>query len=192
MWRAFGGGNTARVGIVLKIPWSVHDAQEALKLLFSPVAYLTEPQVNAILFSVIENVKINTDYLRTLDRKIIFDNVFSMLLAGVTCLKHEGFSEEREWRAIHTPYRTSSPLMHSSIQVISGVPQLVYQLPIDQRLSPVLAELDFGRIFNRLIIGPSPYAYPLFDAFRTALFEAGIPLEVAKNSVVSSNIPIRA
>jgi hypothetical protein len=48
-----------------------------------------------------------------------------MLLAGVTCLKHEGFREEREWRAIYCPRFYPSPLMGSDIEVIGGVPQLV-------------------------------------------------------------------
>ena len=37
-----------------------------------------------------------------------------MLVAGVTCLKHEGFHEEREWRVLYAPNRTASPLMEHS------------------------------------------------------------------------------
>ena len=191
MWRAFGGGNVARVGIVLKLQWGSIAAQSALNLLFNPVAYLREDEVHASLLAVIENIRTNADYLGTLSRETILNSVFTMLLAGVTCLKHEGFKEEREWRAIYSPYRASSQLMGSSIQVVGGVPQIVYQIPIDSAVSSELAEADLTQIIDRIIIGPSPYGFPLYDAFRTALVEAGIPLEVARDSVVSSGIPIR-
>src|SRR2546421_519490 len=44
MWRAFGG-NSARVAIVFYLPWYTA-AVHALNLFFSPVGYLTEPEVH--------------------------------------------------------------------------------------------------------------------------------------------------
>ena len=41
MWRAFGG-TTARVALVLRLPWFSGGGAEALNLMFSPVAYLRE------------------------------------------------------------------------------------------------------------------------------------------------------
>jgi hypothetical protein len=112
-----------------------------------------------------------------------------MLLAGVTCLKHEGFREEREWRAIYCPKFYQSPLMESAIEVVGGVPQLVYKLPLDATASPPLADLDFSRIFHRLIVGPSPYPWPMYDAFREALTKAGVT--DSQDRVWTSGIPIR-
>jgi hypothetical protein len=113
-----------------------------------------------------------------------------MFLAGVTCLKHEGFHEEREWRAIYSPKRTSSPLMESSIEVIGGLPQPVYKIPLDVTASPALATLDFATAFDRLIIGPSPYPWPMFEAFVGALQQSGVSDAAARVSV--SEIPIRS
>ena len=79
--------------------------------------------------------------------------------------------------------------MESAIEVVNGVPQLVYKLPLDATASPALADLDFSRIFHRLIIGPSPYPWPMFEAFRESLTSAGIA--DAKDRVWVSNIPIR-
>jgi hypothetical protein len=53
-----------------------------------------------------------------------------MLVAGVACRKHEGFHEEREWRIVYNPKRVPSQLMLSNIEVINGVPQAVYKIPI--------------------------------------------------------------
>ena len=80
-----------------------------------------------------------------------------MLVAGVCCLKHEGFLEEREWRVIYAPNRSSSPLIESSTETIGGIPQIVYKLPLDVAVSDAIADLDLSRMFDRLIIGPSQF-----------------------------------
>jgi hypothetical protein len=47
MWRAFGG-HTARVAVVLAIPWYT-GATETLRVMMSPVAYLREPEAQAVM-----------------------------------------------------------------------------------------------------------------------------------------------
>jgi hypothetical protein len=101
MWRAFGG-TFARVALVFRVPFYSGGAEE-LNLMFSPVAYMNQDQFHAEINAVIENIKAAADFLRTLDRQIIIAQVFNMLLTGVTCVKHKGFEEEREWRAIYMP-----------------------------------------------------------------------------------------
>ena len=188
MWRAFGGQNTPRVAFVFSLP-KYAGAASALHLLFSPVAYLTEDQVYAVIEEIIANVGANCEFLRSVDRTAVLNTVFSMLLAGVTCLKHEGFHEEREWRAIYSPKRAPSPLMEVSIEVIGGLPQPVYKIPLDVRVHPDLATLDFATAFDRLIIGPSPYPWPMFEAFVAALLQSGV--SDAAERVFVSEIPIR-
>ncbi len=58
-----------------------------------------------------------------------------------------------------------SDLMKSTIKDINGLPQLVYEIPLDATKSPALEELDFPRIFDRLIIGPTQFGLPMADAF---------------------------
>jgi hypothetical protein len=188
MWRAFGG-NTARVAIIFKVPY-LSDSAEALNLFFSPVAYLTENEVDDVICEVITNIKNNCDFLRSIDRQIIIGVVFNMFLAAVTCLKHEGFHEEKEWRAIYNPSIQRSELMESSIEVINGIPQPIYKIPLDKSVSSALADLDFSVIFDRLIIGPTAYPLVMSDAFSEALKQAGVA--DADNRVVNSNIPIRS
>lgn len=187
MWRAFGG-STVRVAIVLKVP-RVSQGSNALNLLFSPVSYLSENEVHAVIQEVIQNIRTNRGFLRSVDREAVLLTVFYMLVAGVTCLKHEGFREEREWRALYLPMLRPSPLMDSSTEVVSGVPQLVYKIPLDTSVSSELADLDFSRIFDRLIIGPSSYPWVLFETFTRELAKAGIP--PVPDQVCNSNIPIR-
>jgi hypothetical protein len=188
MWRAFGG-STARVAVIFDIPWFSVGAR-SLNLVFSPVAYLTEGEAHAMMNEVIKNIAGDCDFLRSVNRETIVANVFHMLLVGVTCLKHEGFSEEREWRAIYVPEINLSPLMERSTEVIAGVPQIVYKLPLDEKVNPSLADLELSRIFNSIIIGPSTYPWAMYQAFVQALTNAGVPK--AEDRVLVSHIPIRA
>jgi hypothetical protein len=190
MWRAFGG-NTARVALVFNIPWNAGGGRE-LGLLFSPVCISTGTRSPRHHSQGVENIHANQDFLRSLEPQVIASYLFVMLLAGVTCLKHEGFREEREWRPIYSPHRSPSPLMKGSTEVVGAVPQIVYNIPLDEKVSPALAGLEFTRIFDRLIISPSPYAWPMYEAFTAALTEAGIPKEGLEQRVHISGIPIRA
>lgn len=187
MWRAFGS-NVAQVALVFRIP-KFSGGAAALNLMFSPVAYLTEAEVHNVIADVIQNIKTNADFLRTVDRQVIINTVFATLLAGVTCLKHEGFGEEREWRAIYSPNRSPSNLMESSTEVLAGVPQIIHKIPLDAAVSPMLADLDVAAMFDRLIIGPSPYPLAMYEAFKIALSAAGVA--DAGNKIFASLIPIR-
>ena len=113
-----------------------------------------------------------------------------MFIAGVTCLKHEGLREEREWRAIYSPKRAPSSFIDFSIEVIGGVPQPVYKIPLDVTVNPALAPLYLATVFDRVIIGPSPYPWPIFETFVATLTESGI--SDAAKGVFLSSIPIRS
>ena len=113
-----------------------------------------------------------------------------MLLTAATCIKHVGFKEEREWRAIYFPGMFTSSFIRNSIEVISGVPQAVYKLPVDAAVIPGHTEIDFSNLFNRLIIGPTQYPQVMLDAFMEALKASGVP--DSQDRVFVSRIPIRS
>jgi hypothetical protein len=188
MWRAFGG-NAPRIAIVFNIP-SDSLASVALGITFSPVAYLSEPAAHLVVDEVMENIDANRVFLKGLERDLLIRTVFRMLLSGVVCLKHEGFREEREWRAIYQPRIWSSSLMKQSTEVIAGIPQLVYKIPMDASESPQIADLDFAKLFDRLIVGPSPYVWPMYEALVDALLKAGV--HDPGQRLIPSGIPIRA
>jgi hypothetical protein len=81
--------------------------------------------------------------------------------------------------------------MESSTEVLVGVPQIVYKVPLDATVSPALAGLEFSRVFDRLIIGPSQYPLPMYEAFAAALAKAGVPQEPGRQRLFISGIPIR-
>jgi hypothetical protein len=187
MWRAFGG-TTTRVGIVLSVPYNSLSTL-ALGLMFSPVAYLSESAAHHAWEEVIGNVRANRDDLRVIGRDALVRLVFTTFLASVVCLKHQGFHEEREWRTIYAPMRWPSQLMESSTEVVSGVPQVVYKVPLDGSVSEQIADLDFTQIFDHLIIGPTSYPWPIYGAFVDELTKAGVVNSAERVRI--SGIPIR-
>jgi hypothetical protein len=173
----------------LSVPWILEDSKALDNLVFSPVAYLKEYEVFAELHAVVEKVRTNTAFLRSVDRKLILNFVFNMLMTGVVCLKHEGFREEREWRLIYAPKRLSSPFMEPSTEIMGGIPQTIYEIPIDNTVEGIPGDLDLSKLFDRLIIAPSPYSWAMYESFVGALTEAGIA--EAEKRVSISTIPIR-
>lgn len=187
MWRAFGGGSS-RVALVFNIPWFT-GASMAMQISLSPVAYLKKEEVYDELHEVISRVKQNRGFLRGIDREVLLNTIFSMLVNAVTCLKHEGFKEEREWRVIYDSKRSNSQYLEHAIEVVSGIPQHIYKIPLDKTVSDEIAGLDFARIFDRLIIGPSSYPWAQYEAFVDVLKKSGV--SDAESRVLASEIPIR-
>lgn len=113
-------------------------------------------------------------------------------VVGVTCVKHQGFREEREWRIVYLPgYHPSdgNSLIESEILTVGGIPQLIYNFPIDGTLAPEIAAIDIAAMFDRLILGPSRYPWVLYDAFKRKLEQAGVSDAGAR--IITSTIPIR-
>jgi hypothetical protein len=81
-------------------------------------------------------------------------------------------------------------LIEASTEIVAGVPQLLYKLPLDRSVSPALDDLDVSKMFDRLIIGPSRYPWVIYQAFVALLKEAGVAQP--EQRVFVSNIPIRA
>jgi hypothetical protein len=158
-----------------------------LNLLFSPVAYLNQEQTHDVIREVIRSLNDNTEFLQSIDRQYIFASAFYAIVAGSICAKHEGFREEREWRAIYTPSVLSSPLMESSVETVGGVPQTVYHIPLDASYNPAVADMELSNILERVIIGPTQYPLAMQVAFQTVLKNSNC----LSTSVLMSTIPLR-
>jgi hypothetical protein len=81
--------------------------------------------------------------------------------------------------------------MKKVTECIAGVPQPVMKIPLASTSTlPDPYPLELKSLFERLIIGPSPYHSPMFEAFADRLGIAGVEDPVSK--IVRSDIPIRA
>jgi hypothetical protein len=187
MWRAFSGA-TARVALVLKLPLEL-GSNMALHASLLPVSYFTDADIAGEMGAVTVRIKENCDFLRKLDRNVFIGNVFAMFTTAVVCLKHEGFHEEREWRVIYEPKRNPSTLIDSSVEVIGGIPQLVYKIPLENNSAAGISGLDPTDLLDRIILGPSQFPWVMYEAFVTTLDAAGV--KDAASRVYASQIPVR-
>lgn len=191
MWRGVAPGS-ARVAIVVSVPFFA-GITEKLRIIFSPVGYLPRDRVCAEMRRVIQNIKDKKEFLSTqVKPDILFGAIFTMFLAAVTCMKHEGFAEEMEWRAIYCPkVLPPSVLIRRELKVIGGIPQEIYKMPLGREQNPDgdLDEIDLAKILDRVIIGPTQYGAPMYDAFVDALTKLGV--SNPQDRVVVSGIPIR-
>jgi hypothetical protein len=113
-----------------------------------------------------------------------------MLIGTAVSIKHPGFSEEKEWRIIYLPLTNPSPLIQRSTEMIGGIPQIIYKMPLEDNPDKDVVGAGIPSLIERIIIGPSVYPVPMHMAFTDALAKAGIPNAATK--VVASNIPIRS
>jgi len=112
-----------------------------------------------------------------------------MLMAAAVSLKHEGFEEEREWRIVHSPKRDPSRFLVRDTKVIAGIPQFVYKIPLKNNQEEGITGIEPAELIDRVIIGPSAFPWPLYEAFADALEKAGV--QNAASKVVVSGIPLR-
>jgi hypothetical protein len=91
-----------------------------------------------------------------------------MLVLLALCLKHKGFSEKKEWRVIYLPHALPSNNLERSIEVVGGVPQTVYKIPLENDAEKQIQGVSIQDVLDRLIIGPSVYpeVHPVLTGHR--------------------------
>jgi hypothetical protein len=111
-----------------------------------------------------------------------------MLRFAVLSTKHPGFAEEREWRILYSPTTEPSKHLTKDIQVVGGVPQPIFKIPLrDIPEAGIAAAIP--KLLDRIIIGPTQYPLAQYEAFFELLTEAGVQDPGAKLHI--SDIPLR-
>ena len=112
-----------------------------------------------------------------------------MLVMAALSLKHKGFSEEREWRMIFLPDALPSEHVERSVEVIAGVPQTVYKIPLENKPGQDICGVSIPDLIDQVIIGPSALPAAIFNAFSSILKGAGIGDPDSRLTI--SDIPLR-
>jgi hypothetical protein len=185
MWRAYGQ-TTEKAAIVLNMPFGI---AKGLRLILSPVYYDGYDGLEKRIKEIMENIKSNTKYLLTLNVEENIQAIFGSLVINVLSIKYKGFEEEKEWRVIHLPNPDSSKLISHSIEIINGIPQSIYQVPLEENPEENVLGMDIPQLVERIIIGPTNYPVPMRQAFIAALRNAGV--ENPESKVFESQIPLR-
>ena len=70
-----------------------------------------------------------------------------------------------------------------------GIPQTVYKIPLKNDASAGITQIDAAEIIDRIIIGPTPYAWAIWEAFVEMLRKIGVT--DPESRVCASTIPLR-
>ena len=187
MWRAYSGGS---IGVAVVMNGAVFGSEsDALGAYSSPVSYRTEAEFHAEADQIVSNIRNNTLQLAALSREHLVGLIYTTLLFATTCSKHPGFEEEREWRVIYTPKQNPSSVLTNATEVINGVPQTIYKVPLKNIPEQGLVGLEIRELVDRIIVGPSDFPSATYEAFVSMLESRGV--ENAAQKVWTSDIPLR-
>lgn len=186
MWRAYGGP-TSGVAIIFNTEVFGEDSLK-LGAFTSPVAYGNDFMMAKHLSDMIDGLTANVDLLK----QVPFDNakaIMSNALQFATLsFKHPAFAEEQEWRVIHRPLTDATAFIHTGIETIRGIPQMVCKIPLRDQQGLEMPWLNMDRLLNRIIIGPCVYPQQVAWAFSEIL--RGLGIDPAGRIVVAA-IPLR-
>ena len=183
MWRAYGG----KTGIALVFKKDIFEKNTSdLGIYASPVAYLSVDQFCKEMEKVAEKIQEYSDYIkRNLSEHCVEEYLLEIFINAVICTKHPGFSEEKEWRIIHSLGHKQSQFIEKEIKNIKGVPQIICKIPFDNGIKG----FTLTELIDRVIIGPCEFPDVTYQAICSVLSEAGMtsPEEIIKKS----EIPLR-
>lgn len=185
MWRAYGGKNG--VALIFKsMPFL--DVYRTHRISTSSVVYYDHGKISIEIEKIVNSVKANISFLKSLDPALIYTYLYNVFKYASLCNKHPGFKEEREWRLIlsDTEQPQMAPQVSLDAEIIRGVPQLVFKLPLE---NIGLANLSIDNVLDRIIIGPCEFPYNTARAFTHLLSKINV-VDFDKKVIVS-NIPLR-
>ena len=184
MWRAYGGKTGIALVVFKKDIFEKNTSDFGIYA--SPVAYLSVDQFCKEMEKVAEKIQEYSDYIKgNLSEHCVEEYLLEIFTNAVICTKHPGFSEEKEWRIIHSLGHKQSQFIEKEIKNIKGVPQIIYKIPFYKNITG-LALTD---LIDRVIIGPCEFPDVTYQAICSVLSEAGMtsPEEIIKKS----EIPLR-
>ena len=181
MWRAYGGSTGVALVFNSKAMFS---EKNALSTYTSPVLY-EEPVAIARLFDEFcDRLETVIKFIASQPRAVVSTYLYEMLHFAVLSIKHPAFAEELEWRVIHAPYHEANESMKPVTEVIRGVPQIVYKLPLINIPDERLTGLETAESLDRIIIGPCNHPIETSFVLHEALKAEGI-----ENPYETSTVP---
>ena len=156
MWRAYGGDGA---GAAIIFDTSKLRSEQSSPLILDEVKYLSSAQRNlwaAGFVATIGALAVRHQLIDT-DLPLLAKLAFERLTLAAIFSKHQGFSEEREYRVVYMPERDPQghfrPFLHYHIGPRGAEPRLRMKLA---PMAGVLAEdLSLEKLVHHIILGPS-------------------------------------
>lgn len=186
MWRAYGGP-VAGVAIVFNTE-AFGNEKGQMNVFGHPVNY--GPGVfNEVFEHAIGTLAERQDLIAALSRDRLRTILFHTFQDLMLTTKHQGFIEEQEWRVIYSPFRFPSAFVEGAVEVVGGIPQMVYKVPLRDQPSLHMPELEMDKLIHRVIVGPCQYPQQVAFALHQALDAIGV--QAASDRIKISGIPLR-
>ncbi|WP_161784916.1 DUF2971 domain-containing protein [Hoeflea sp. BAL378] len=187
MWRAYCCKPDGVALVLNTEPFRLES--NALNAYSSPVFYGTVGQFHAKFREVLANITANADMLRTLHPQMLLNYVIMAILFGAVCLKHPGFSEEKEWRIIHMSMMKMPTLLRRREVNIRGKDETIFEIPLKDVPEQGLVGIEINDLLHQIVIGPSNRTEEIRAALIDALTTKGV--ENPAYRIVASEIPLR-
>jgi hypothetical protein len=84
----------------------------------------------------------------------------------------------------------SSPFVAPAVEVVNGIPQIVYKLPLTNLEGMSLPQLELKNILYKVVIGPCSYPYEVAQAYAKVLVDE-LGLAEPWSRILVSEIPLR-
>ena len=186
MWRAYGG----RTNVALVVDHTPFLRPTTANVGFtSPVLYSEVAEFEQYFNVLCDSLEANIDEVRSMPPATVHSQLTGAFNAAAVSTKHPGFSEEREWRIVYTPWLSASEAITSRRLVIGETPQVVQVIRLEDREDIGFVGVSPNALLKKVIIGPTENPYILYKAFVSLLEDAGV--QNAGEKVVVSKIPIR-
>ena len=195
MWRAYANSNGIAF-VFHNTPFaSESDALHAFTL---PVVYATPDAYVPNFTEIVHGVESLMDIIGQAGGQYFHDLMSNVFQYAIQSTKHPAFREEREWRVIYTPTVLARDgkltdehreRVQTEIMTLRGVPQRVYAIPFQNHPDDGLVGATVPELLDRVLIGPSPDAYAIAEAYVGEL--EGMGIADARSRVVITSIPLR-
>lgn len=123
---------------------------------------------------------------KNIQRDDLHDFLIEWLEILILSIKHPAFCEEKEWRVIS--FERAKGIKKDIID-LNGIPQPIQKIPLSEKLQTDGDGFSVNEILDHIIIGPTQYAIPIYQALVEELKKLNV--KDAGEKVVSSDIPYR-
>ncbi len=191
MWRGYGGrGNGAALGFKTDLITTPNDQSP---LTFARVRYASSEHRLRWLKEKLEEWAnlLNSASIQDDKLHIAAYSIFYVIKFYALVSKHDGFSEEKEWRIIYMPERDTAGSLKERFGYVVGGRGVEPKLRLKIAPQPWTPDQSwtFGDVLDRVILGPS-VSSPLAKSSFNRMLEA-IGKRDFRKKVFSSTIPLR-
>lgn len=187
MWRAYGG----KAGVAVVLNSAIFASETEQMAVFSaPVLYENPDSFGEWFAEWIGQLKELSSELAEMPVEEVKGWLFHCFRMFCLCIKHPGFSEEKEWRVFHSPeIDGQSKWLSAAIETIGGIPQEIFEISLEDDPSVGVVGVAPGTLIDKIIIGPCEAPVTLHYALLAALQEAGV--DEPEKKIWASDIPLR-